>query len=44
VTTIEDVVTRGRADVDTNNVDEVLRRLNENGNQYRQVPLPELVR
>jgi hypothetical protein len=44
VTTVENVVTQRRADVDTNSVDRVVRDLNEQGYQYRVVPLPELVR
>jgi hypothetical protein len=44
VTTVENVVTRARGDVDTNIVDRVVRDLNEQGYNYRVVPLPELVR
>ncbi len=43
VTTIEDTVTRARGEVDTTIVDRLVRRLNEQGYQYRIVPLPELV-
>jgi hypothetical protein len=44
VTTVEDIVTKERADVSTNSADDLLRLLNERGYQYRQVPLGELVR
>ena len=43
VTTIENVVTRTRADVDTNIVNRVVEDLNAQGYNYRVVPLPELV-
>jgi len=43
VTTIENTVSGWRGDVETRHVDEVVRQLNENGYQYRVVPLPELV-
>jgi hypothetical protein len=42
VTTVENLVTRTRHDVDTNVVDDVVRSLNEQGYNYRVVPLPEL--
>ena len=44
VTTVEDIVTRERVDVDTNNVQYIIRRMNEEGYQVREVPVPELVR
>jgi len=44
VTTIEDVVTKQRGDVDTRSVDDVLKVLNRDGENYRQVPMNELVR
>jgi hypothetical protein len=44
VTTVENVVTQRRAEVDTNSVDQVVRDLNQHGYQYRVVPLPELVK
>lgn len=44
VTSIEDVVTRRRGDVDTRSVDDVLKVLNRDGENYRQVPMNELVR
>ena len=37
VTTIQDIYTKERADVDTNHVDWWLRVLNEHGYQYREV-------
>jgi hypothetical protein len=43
VTTIENVYTRARGDVDTNHVDWLLQELNAQGYNYRAVPLPELV-
>jgi hypothetical protein len=43
VTTIENTATGGRADVDTNLVDRIVRGLNEEGYSYRIVPLPELI-
>jgi hypothetical protein len=43
VTTIEDTVTRRRGDVNTQYVDEVVGVLNQNGYNYRIVPLPELI-
>ena len=44
VTSIEDVVTKRRGDVDTRSVDDVLKVLNRDGENYRQVPMNELVR
>jgi hypothetical protein len=44
VTSIEDVVTKRRGDVDTRSVDDVLKVLNRDGDNYRQVPMNELVR
>ena len=44
VTTLEDVVTKRRGDVDTRSVDDVLKVLNRDGEYYRQVPMNELVR
>jgi hypothetical protein len=44
VTSIEDVVTKRRGDVDTRSVDDVLKVLNRDGDNYRQVPFNELVR
>jgi hypothetical protein len=43
VTTVENVVTRIRTDVDTNVVDRLVEDLNAQGHNYRVVPLPELV-
>lgn len=43
VTTVENIVTRVRTDIDTNIADRVVRDLNEQGYNYRVVPLPELV-
>ena len=43
VTTVENVVTKSRVDVDTNVVDRVVRDLNEQGYNYEVVPLAELV-
>lgn len=43
VTTVENVVTRTRTDVDTNVVNRVVEDLNAQGYNYRVVPLPELV-
>jgi hypothetical protein len=43
VTTIENTVSGWRGDVETRHVDEIVRQLNENGYQYRVVPLPELI-
>lgn len=43
VTTVENVVTRVRTDVDTNVVNRVVEDLNAQGYNYRVVPLPELV-
>jgi hypothetical protein len=43
VTTIENVTTRTRSDVDTNVVNRVVEELNAQGYNYRVVPLPELV-
>jgi hypothetical protein len=43
VTTVENVVTRVRTDVDTNVVNRVVEDLNAQGYNYRVVPLPELI-
>jgi hypothetical protein len=44
VTTIEDIAGQRRWDIDTNFAQDVVNRLNEQGQQFRVVPLPELVR
>jgi hypothetical protein len=43
VTTIENTVSGWRGDVETRYVDDIVRKLNENGFEYRIVPLPELI-
>jgi len=44
VTSIEDLAGQRRWDVDTGSAQDMVNRLNEQGYQFRVVPLPELVR